>query len=82
MTVAQPPMVVSEPGVPLQIPAQSLGPGALSKHSLDEGVRSLLLYKGLCYHAPLFFFFFGLFVFLGLHPWHVEVSGLGVKSEL
>ena len=29
----------------------------------------------------LFFFFFFL-VFLGLHPWHIEVSRLGVESEL
>ena len=27
-------------------------------------------------------FFFGLFVFLGLHPWHMEVPRLGVQSEL
>ena len=26
--------------------------------------------------------FFGLFVFLGLNPWHVEVPRLGVKLEL
>ena len=29
-----------------------------------------------------FFFFFGLFVFLGPHPQHLEVSRLGVESEL
>ena len=23
-----------------------------------------------------------IFVFLGLHPWHMEVPGLGVESEL
>jgi len=28
------------------------------------------------------FFFFGLFVFLGLHWWHMEVPRLGVESEL
>jgi len=28
-----------------------------------------------------FFFFFGLFVFLGLHPQHMEVPRLGVESE-
>ena len=27
-------------------------------------------------------FFFGLFVFLGLHLWHMEASRLGVQSEL
>ena len=26
--------------------------------------------------------FFGLFVYLGLHPWHMEVPRLGVKLEL
>ena len=30
----------------------------------------------------LSFFFFFFFVFLGLHPWHMEVSRLGVQSEL
>ena len=30
----------------------------------------------------IFFVFFGLFVFLGLHPWHMKVPGLGVQSEL
>ena len=29
---------------------------------------------------PFFFFFF--FGFLGLHPWHIEVSRLGVELEL
>ena len=29
-----------------------------------------------------FFFFLVFFVFLGLHPWHMEVSKLGVESEL
>ena len=28
------------------------------------------------------FFFFGLFVFLGPHLWHMEVPRLGVESEL
>ena len=27
-------------------------------------------------------FFFFSFFFLGLHPWHMEISGLGVKKEL
>ena len=30
----------------------------------------------------LFLIFFGLFVFLGPHPWHMEVPMLGIKSEL
>ena len=29
-----------------------------------------------------FYFFFFFLVFLGLHPWHIEVPRLGVKSEL
>ena len=29
-----------------------------------------------------FFFFFLAVVFSGPHPWHMEVSGLGVESEL
>ena len=29
-----------------------------------------------------FFFFFFFLVFLGPHPWHMEVPGLGVQSEL
>ena len=34
-------------------------------------------------HTTFFFFFlFFLLVFLGLHPWHMEVSRLGVESEL
>ena len=33
-----------------------------------------------CFRFSLLFFF--CFVFLGLHPWHVEVPRLGVKSEL
>ena len=32
------------------------------------------------YHFNLFFFVF--FVFLGLHPWHMEVPRLGVELEL
>ena len=31
---------------------------------------------------PFSFLFFFFFFFLGLHPWHVEVPGLGVKPEL
>ena len=30
----------------------------------------------------LFLFFFFFIVFLGLHPWHMEVPRLGVRSEL
>ena len=30
----------------------------------------------------LLFFVFFFFFFLGLHPWHMEVSRLGVESEL
>ena len=30
----------------------------------------------------LFYLFIYIFVFLGLHPWHLEVLGLGVESEL
>ena len=30
----------------------------------------------------LYFILFYLSIFLGLHPWHVEVPRLGVKSEL
>ena len=35
-------------------------------------------------HMYLYFipFFFVFFVFLGLHPWHMEVPRLGVESEL
>ena len=29
-----------------------------------------------------FYFFFFFLVFLGLHPWHIEVPRLGVDSEL
>ena len=28
-----------------------------------------------------FFFFFVFLAFLGLHPWHMEVPKIGVKSE-
>ena len=31
---------------------------------------------------PFLFFLFVCFCFLGPHPWHMEVSRLGVKSEL
>ena len=37
------------------------------------------------YYGVFFFFFFpsfGLFVFLGAHPWHMEVPRLGVELEL
>jgi len=30
----------------------------------------------------LFLSFSSFFVFLGLHPWHMEIPRLGVKSEL
>ena len=35
-------------------------------------------------NPPIFYLFIYLFIFcfLGLHPWHMEVPGLGVKSEL
>ena len=32
--------------------------------------------------SQYFFFFFFFFVFLGLHPWHMEVPGLGIELEL
>ena len=32
--------------------------------------------------CSFFFFFFGLFVFLGLHPQYMDVPRLGVQSEL
>ena len=38
-------------------------------------MEGLLIYFGS-------FFFFVLFFFLGLYPWHAEVPRLGVKSEL
>ena len=37
------------------------------------------------FHMWIFFFsflFFFFLLFLGLHPWHMEVSRLGIKSEL
>ena len=35
------------------------------------------------FHLISFFLFlFFLFGFLGLHPWHIEVTRLGVQSEL
>ena len=40
---------------------------ALCLHLLDIGVMSL--------------FFFSFLFFLGLHPWHIEVSRLGVEVE-
>ena len=33
-------------------------------------------------HVLFCFLFLFLFFFLGLHPWHMEVPRLGVKSEL
>jgi len=30
----------------------------------------------------ILFIYFSLFVFLGPHPWHMEVPSLGVESEL
>ena len=39
--------------------------------------------KCLSFHLSLsFFFFFFSFFFLGPHLWHLEVSRLGIKSEL
>ena len=37
---------------------------------------------GIFFWYKFFFSFFGLFVFLGLHPWHMKVPRLGVESEL
>ena len=34
------------------------------------------------YSTQVLTFFFLSFVFLGLHPWHIEVPRLGVQSEL
>ena len=41
------------------------------------GLLALLDFIVLKYYF-LYLFFFGLFVFLGLHPWHMEVPRLGV----
>ena len=42
------------------------------------------IYKSILRHFCIFqiFFFFFFFVFLGQHPQHLEVSRLGVQSEL
>ena len=41
-----------------------------------------LMVFGLGLHLFLPVFFLLLFFFLGLHPWHMEVSWLGIQSEL
>ena len=45
----------------------------------------LIQYSPCCQHEFFYFiylFMFVFFVFLGLHPWHMEVPSLGVESEL
>ena len=44
------------------------------------------VYSLVCYFQNIVsfpvWFLFSFFVFLGLHPWHMKVSSLGVESEL
>ena len=46
------------------------------QQKLTQHCKSTILQKN------YYFFIFSLFVFLGLHPWHMQVPRLGVKSEL
>ena len=43
-------------------------------------VSCLFFLFAFCFGAGFLFFFF--LVFFGPHPWHMEVPGLGVESEL
>ena len=53
----------------------------LSQINQPEVVELTVIQIQICLNLePTIFFFF--FVFLGLHPWHMEVPRLGVKSEL
>ena len=62
------------------IQLQSTGPrGGLSSNLT---FISLWNTQGIPQALSFFFFFFGLFVFLGPHLWHVDVPRLGVQSEL
>ena len=54
--------------------AQSQGTGPLASSPGSPWVFLLFF--------SFFLFIFGLFVFLGLHPQHMEVPRLGVQSEL
>ena len=52
-------------------------PGISSPHPKERPEEG-----GWCLQAEVFFVFVFVLVFLGLHPWHTEVSGLGVNLEL
>ena len=49
---------------------------------LDVSILVLLVTEKLAGPVLFIHLFIYLFVFLGLHPWHMEVLWLGVESEL
>ena len=51
-----------------------------AKPGADGGVKGGKAFEGSRITLRSFVWF--LFVFLGPHPWHTEVPGLGVESEL
>ena len=50
--------------------------------TLKKGPKTCLSLGSKIILQRKFFFFFFFFFFLLLHPWHTEVSSLGVESEL
>ena len=59
---------------------RSPGQSALFKGHLFYFI--IIIFLGVLFCFVLFCFVFCLFGFLGLHPRHMEVPGLGVESEL
>ena len=48
----------------------------------NEQVGNFFFQQDALYHKSLGEVLFVCFVFLGLHPWHMEISMRGVESEL
>ena len=53
---------------------------ALKENLLDAKFLIICNTKNILFLNKIFIFYF--FVFLGPHPWHMEIPRLGIESEL
>ena len=67
-------MLFSIVALQIYIPTNSVG-GFSFLHTLSRFIVCGLINDG---HSELFYFIFAFLSFLGPHPWHMEVSRLGV----
>ena len=67
--------------IPLRMFASRLNYQSLKGHKF-KAIIITAGFRNVCRKLPLLNSKYNCFFFLGLYPWHVEVPGLGVKSEL